>query len=136
MFNPGMLILYVDNPPASTDFYTALLDRQPIEASATFAMFSLNSGIKLALWSKHTVQPPAAICGGGGEITSIVNDDKEIDNLYKSVYQLRLRIAQAPARLEFGYSFMVLDPDGHRLRFLSLAEKPDLRALSVPATDE
>jgi hypothetical protein len=59
MSAPNFLILYVNNPPASTEFYIKLLGKMPIEASATFAMFALESGVMIGLWSRHTVEPAA-----------------------------------------------------------------------------
>ena len=38
-------------------FYGALLGRQPVETSPTFALFVLDNGFKLGLWSRHTVEP-------------------------------------------------------------------------------
>lgn len=38
---PSLVILYVDSPAASAAFYAGLLGQQPVEASATFAMFML-----------------------------------------------------------------------------------------------
>jgi hypothetical protein len=59
MSNPNFVLLYVDNPSVSVSFYAGLLDRQPVEASATFALFALDSGLMLGLWSRHTVEPAA-----------------------------------------------------------------------------
>ena len=56
---PNFTILYVDNPPASADFYAGLLGQQPVETSPTFALFALPSGLMLGLWSRHTVEPAA-----------------------------------------------------------------------------
>jgi hypothetical protein len=66
MTDPNFIILYVDNPSVSADFYAGLLGKTPVESSPTFAMFILESGLKLGLWSKHTVEPASAAAGGGG----------------------------------------------------------------------
>lgn len=65
MTTPNFVILYVDSPEKSGAFYASLLGRQPVEASPTFAMFVLDNGFKLGLWSRHTVEPAAAAAGGG-----------------------------------------------------------------------
>jgi len=49
MTHPDFTILYVDNPPASTEFYKALLGAEPVEASPTFSLFVLQNGMKLGL---------------------------------------------------------------------------------------
>jgi catechol 2,3-dioxygenase-like lactoylglutathione lyase family enzyme len=113
---PGLFILYVDNPPASTDFYATLLGTGPIEASPTFAMFALDSGVMLGLWSRHTVEPLAQATGGGGEIAFPVADTDAVNGLYREWCKRGLIVAQSPTTLDFGYTFVALDPDGHRLR--------------------
>ena len=59
MIDPNFILLYVNNPETSASFYADLLDKKPIEASATFAMFALQSGVMLGLWAKQTVTPSA-----------------------------------------------------------------------------
>lgn len=57
-FDPNLIIFYVDNPLVSAPFYERLLKSQPIKSSSTFVMFLLKSGVRLGLWSKHSVEPP------------------------------------------------------------------------------
>jgi catechol 2,3-dioxygenase-like lactoylglutathione lyase family enzyme len=113
--DPNFVILYVDNPPASARFYAELLGKQPVEASATFAMFALDSGLMLGLWSRHTVEP-AATGVGGGELCFAVADAGAVRAAYADWGKRGLRVAQAPMALDFGFTFVALDPDGHRLR--------------------
>ena len=116
MTEPGLFILYVDNPPASTEFYTTLFGKGPIEASPTFAMFALDAGVMFGLWSRHTVEPAAMASGGGGEIAFPVADAESVNRLFADWTQRGLSMAQEPTTLDFGYTFVALDPDGHRLR--------------------
>jgi predicted enzyme related to lactoylglutathione lyase len=113
MLNPSLVILYVDDPIASAVFYTRLLGQDPAEISPTFAMFALPSGIGLGLWSRHTVEPKATATGGGTEI-AFTGDD--VDAVHADWAARGLVIAQAPTELDFGRTFVALDPDGHRLR--------------------
>jgi predicted enzyme related to lactoylglutathione lyase len=108
-----MITLYVDQPAASAAFYAKLFDLPPVQSSPTFVMFALPGGIALGLWSRHTVEPPAAASGGGGEIAFDVAD---VDSLHAQWVARGLPIAQAPSNAGFGRSFVALDPDGHRLR--------------------
>jgi predicted enzyme related to lactoylglutathione lyase len=114
--NPNFFILYVDSPTASAAFYARVLWRPHVESSATFAMFALESGFMLGLWSKHTVEPSATAVGGGAEVAFCVEDDEAVASLFETWSTLGLRILQQPVRLDFGYTFVALDPDGHRLR--------------------
>jgi len=119
MTHPNFVILYVDDPPRSAEFYSKVLGRGPAELSATFAMFGLDSGVMLGLWSKHTVTPAAARDagpGGGAELAFPVDGNARVDELYTEWTGRGLRIAQAPVTLDFGYTFVALDPDDHRLR--------------------
>ena len=124
--NPGatvmpdlsLVILYVDNPAASATFYADLLGQAPTEQSPTFAMFPLPSGIGLGLWSRHTVAPAAAVAGGGTEIAFMASD---VDAVYADWSAKGLPIARPPTELEFGRTFVALDPDGHRLRIFAPA---------------
>ncbi|BBN53867.1 drug:proton antiporter [Pseudomonas chlororaphis subsp. aurantiaca] len=110
------LLLYVDSPATSANFYSRLLDRPPVELSPTFALFILDSGLKLGLWSRQDVEPATQVAGGGGELTLAVTDNQTVDRLHSQWAESGVSIAQDPTSLDFGYTFVALDPDGHRLR--------------------
>ena len=124
MTDPNFLILYVDSPPVSAAFYTSLLGRPPVEASPTFAMFALASGVMLGLWSRHTVEPAAQASGCGGELAFAVEDAAAVNAMHDQWSERKLPIAQAPTSMDFGYTFVALDPDGHRLRVFTPASDP------------
>ena len=113
---PNFFILYVDSPEASAKFYTDLLKIEPIEASATFALFPLGSGLMLGLWSKHTVEPAVSEVGTAGEVAFSVADRAVVDSTYQAWSAGGLRVVQTPVDMDFGYTFVALDPDDHRLR--------------------
>lgn len=116
MTSPNFVILYVANPAASACFYSALFGKEAVEASPTFAMFALASGIMLGLWSRDTVAPPVAAMPGGAELAMVVPDKAGVDALYAEWRERDLVMAQAPCELDFSYTFVALDPDGHRVR--------------------
>jgi catechol 2,3-dioxygenase-like lactoylglutathione lyase family enzyme len=116
MQSPNFFILYVDDPAKSAAFYQDLLGRAPVESSPTFAMFALEAGLMLGLWSRHTVEPAARSTGGGHEVCFPVEGRARVDELYSDLSKRGLSIAQAPVELDFGYTFVALDPDQHRLR--------------------
>jgi catechol 2,3-dioxygenase-like lactoylglutathione lyase family enzyme len=115
MSDPNFVILYVENAASAASFYTDLLGHPPIESSPTFAMFALDSGVMLGLWSKSGVEP-AATPPGGGELAFSVADASAVDALHHEWRKRRLKITQAPTEMDFGRTFVALDPDGHRLR--------------------
>jgi catechol 2,3-dioxygenase-like lactoylglutathione lyase family enzyme len=116
MANPNFFLLYVDSPLRSVEFYSGLLGQQPVEASPTFAMFALESGVMLGLWARHTVEPAASMMGGGAEVAFAVDTDDAVRAMYSAWRERGLPIAQEPTEMDFGYTFVALDPDGHRLR--------------------
>jgi len=121
MPDPSYVILYVNSPAASAAFYGDLLGKSPVENSPTFALFVLGSGVKLGLWARHTVAPAAAVTGGGAEIVFTVADVDAVRNMHIEWRNRGLAIAQSPTAMDFGYTFVALDPDGHRLRVFAPA---------------
>ena len=121
LIQPNYILLYVDKPPASAEFYAALLGRAPVENSPTFALFVLDSGVRLGLWSRHTVEPAAAPGGSNGELAFAVDSREAVQALQDEWWQRGLRILQPAVDMDFGHTFTALDPDGHRLRVFALS---------------
>ncbi|OPA86595.1 drug:proton antiporter [Pseudomonas fluorescens] len=113
-------LLYVDSPATSANFYSRLLDRPPVELNPTFALFILDNGVKLGLWSRYTVQPAAEATGGGGEVGFALADAAAVRALHDQWVERGAPILQSPTAVDFGYTFVAQDPDGHRLRAFSL----------------
>jgi catechol 2,3-dioxygenase-like lactoylglutathione lyase family enzyme len=109
-------LLYVADSLASAAFYADLLGRPPVDSSPGFAMFALDGGTMLGLWAQRGVEPAATMKGGGGELALAVENDAAVDALHADWTGRGVAIAQAPTRMDFGYTFLGLDPDAHRLR--------------------
>ncbi|MFH6781248.1 MULTISPECIES: VOC family protein [Methylobacterium] len=116
MLQPTYTLLYVDDPEASGRVYAALLGRAPVEAGPTFVLFAFEGGMRLGLWSRHTVVPAAAASGGGAEVAFTVADDAALEATHAAWAERGLPILQPPTEMDFGRTFVALDPDGHRLR--------------------
>ena len=69
----------------------------------------------LGLWKRSGVHPPAGVAGGS-EIAFTAADETEVDALYTKWRALGVKIVQATTRMDFGYTFAGIDPDGTRLR--------------------
>ena len=119
MTEPNMIILYVTNPTASATFYQNLLGYAPVEASPTFVMFALKSGFMLGLWAKHTVEPVPTSANGASELVFAVENQQTVDQVSKEWKKRGLKIMQSPTTMDFGYTFVAVDLDGHRLRVFS-----------------
>lgn len=122
MTKNNTLLLYVNDVPASIAFYEKMLEQQPVEQSAGFALFILPSGLALALWDKKEVQPAPTIMAGGCELGFKLDDAADIDRHHQEWCDKGAKIALAPMNAGFGRSFMALDPDGHRLRFYTIGQ--------------
>lgn len=115
-FSPSYVLLYVEDPLASAAFYTELLGQHAVELAPTFALFVLTNGLKFGLWARAGVQPRALAAGGGSELCLTVADRASVDALHAQWAGRGVAIAQRPVALDFGYTFVALDRDGHRLR--------------------
>jgi catechol 2,3-dioxygenase-like lactoylglutathione lyase family enzyme len=112
----SFVLLYVENPPASAGFYADLLGRPVIETSPTFAMLPLTDGVMLGLWSRQTVEPAATSQAGACEVAFTVKDAAAVEATFADWKRRGLTIIQPPQHLDFGHTFVAVDPDGHRLR--------------------
>lgn len=117
----SFVLLYVENPLASAVFYEGLLGRPAVEAAPTFAMLPLRDGVMLGLWQRGGVEP-VANPPGGGEIAFTVADAAAVRSTHAAWSARGLSIAQAPVAMDFGHTFVALDPDGHRLRVFAPAQ--------------
>ena len=120
ILQPNVIVLYVENIATSSPFYQDLLGLKPIEASLTFHSFTLSNGMHLALKANHSVVPPIEEKGGNGELAFTLDSNHEVDALYLKWQAIGMRIIFPPSQVPFGYTFVALDPDGHRLRVASI----------------
>ncbi len=111
------ILLFVANPAKSAEFYGKILDLKPVEQSPTFAMFSLE-GVMLGLWLRDTALPKVTARAGASEIAFC---EEDLDAVYAKWVSLDVTMGQAPIDLDFGRSFVALDPDGHRIRVINLS---------------
>ncbi|KEA62875.1 hypothetical protein ADIMK_2984 [Marinobacterium lacunae] len=121
MNHPNFVILYVESSDNSARFYSDLLELQPVESSPVFAAYVLDSGLMFGLWARADVEPKVMAPAGGGELVFKVADRAAVDERYSQWQAMGLGFAQSPVDMEFGYTFVALDPDGNRLRVYSPA---------------
>jgi catechol 2,3-dioxygenase-like lactoylglutathione lyase family enzyme len=116
------LLLAVRNPLESAALYTHLLGCEPVEKSATFVLFVLPTGLKIGFWVAQEIVPkPAA--PGGVELSFSEDSEDAVRRTYDEWRQLGLKVLQEPTHMDFGFTFVVEDPDGHRLRPFVLADR-------------
>lgn len=121
MLHLDMTILYVGSPTRSAEFYTDITGCEPIESSPNFAMFELENGARLGLWKSEDVEPHVAFrTPAAGEVCFAVKSADAVRAIHAE-WATRMPIAQPPVEMDFGHTFVGLDPDGHRLRVFAPA---------------
>lgn len=116
MLNPNLILLYVADPVRSSEFYQQLLGRSPDVALPSWAAFSFDNGLHLGLWSTSAQDFVSAGSGHRAELSFMVTDAVEVGALYQQWLAQGVTIEQPPFDAVFGRTFVVQDPDGHRLR--------------------
>ncbi|KQN72834.1 VOC family protein [Devosia sp. Leaf64] len=116
------ILLAVADIAGSRAFYSPILGIEPVEASPTFLLYVLPNGIKLGFWIAKEIEPtPRA--AGGVEVTFSEENDAAVDATFAD-WSGKAEVLQQPTRMDFGYTFVVADPDGHRLRVFTPAARP------------
>ena len=120
MLSPTYILLYVDDPARSAAFYRRVLGTEPVESSETFVLFASENGLKLGLWSRHTAEPRPGGSAGAADVGISVREKADVDRIFRTWSQNGAAVLQEPTEMDFGRTFVVLDPDGHRLRVFAL----------------
>ena len=116
------VLLAVREPGKSAQLYTRLLGREPVENSPTFVLYVLPTGLKVGLWQADEIEPKP-LPAGGVELSFTEDSREAVDATHDECRRLGLRIVQEPTAMDFGYTFVAEDPDGHRLRPFVPAER-------------
>ena len=115
-FVPNSVILYVSDVAASAEFYRTVLEADPLEAFEGFAVLALTDSVVLGLQAADQIDPAPEHPGGGSELSLSDVDRATVDAIYAAWTAAGVTIALEPTELDFGYTFVATDPDGHRLR--------------------
>lgn len=116
------ILLAVTDPAASQKFYSGLLGIEPVESAPTFVLYVFPNGMKLGLWIKDEMEP-APLAAGGVEVTFSEDSDAAVRATYAG-WRGKAKVLQEPVAMDFGFTFVVEDPDGHRIRVFARAENP------------
>ncbi|MBB3997457.1 drug:proton antiporter [Aureimonas pseudogalii] len=117
------LLFHVDDPQTTGGALAALLEVEPVEASPGFVLFVL-AALKLGLWRREEVLPPAARSGENAEFAMGVDGDAAVDRLHARWQAAGVAILQPPTRLDFGYSLTAALPGPLRVRAFHIAADP------------
>ena len=112
----NLVVLYVEDPKASAQFYADFLGLTPMALSDGFSSLTTDTGLTLRLWRKATAHPPAEGGPGSAEIGIMAAGEGGVEALYSRVKQDGMTILQPLVTAAFGPTFVIADPDGHRIR--------------------
>ncbi|PCK32431.1 glyoxalase [Pseudoalteromonas piscicida] len=116
MITVDSLVLYVSDIKLSAAFYGLLFQCETAQLSPTFVSLKCASNVSIALKQNTALTPPSSITGGGTEISVLQPSQEAFLALYDTWNSIDIEFAQAPQSEVYGMSFVVLDPDKHRIR--------------------
>jgi predicted lactoylglutathione lyase len=70
----------------------------------------------LGLWARHDVQPAPTALANAGELCITLGSVEAVQSVHREWLGRGINILQSPTKMDFGYTFVAGDPDGHRLR--------------------
>ncbi|ATB38154.1 hypothetical protein CYFUS_003585 [Cystobacter fuscus] len=85
--------------------------------------YVLPTGLKIGLWLANEMEPTPKPAGGV-EISFSEESKDAVRATYAEWTRLGLKVVQEPTDMDFGFTFVVEDPDGHRLRPFVPANNP------------
>ncbi|AJY44434.1 VOC family protein [Martelella endophytica] len=112
----NLVVLYVEDPKASAAFYAEVLGLEPRALSDGFSSLATAAGLTLGLWRKATAHPPAEGGPGSAEIGIMTPEKGGVEALYARFRKEGRSFAQPLVQSPFGPTFVITDPDGHRIR--------------------
>jgi catechol 2,3-dioxygenase-like lactoylglutathione lyase family enzyme len=119
-FDAKFILLFVENPLKSGQFYADLLQFEPLEQSPTFVLFALPHGMKLGLWSRYTAEPHVTASPGATELCFYT---PTVDAVYEDLGKKGITVVQKVVDMDFGRTCVFRDLDGHRIRFFTPFDK-------------
>lgn len=116
MLISNLVLFYVHNPIKSAVFYEKIFETKPVASFSTYVAFSFPNGFTFSLWS---TQATNFVSGGEGhrsELGFMVPDENQVRAFRNTWKEFGVQIEQDLHETVFGLTFVVLDPDGHRIR--------------------
>ena len=115
-YNPNLIVLYSKDVEKSEAFYQNALDRKPIAKFEGFALFQISDQMQLGIQAESDILPQATGPYGGFELCISDVSIADVNALCEQWKAQKFHFILEPQHLEFGYTAVITDPDGHRLR--------------------
>nr|WP_272212766.1 VOC family protein [Marinicella sp. W31]MDC2878683.1 VOC family protein [Marinicella sp. W31] len=112
----NLIVLYVEDTEKSGAFYERLLGQKANALSPGFTAFHMPGGLMLGLWRKSTAQPEAEGGPGVMEVGIMTDENGGVATFFERAEADGYTILQPLVTASFGPTFVIADPDGHRIR--------------------
>ena len=119
MFTIDSFVLYVSDVQQSMDFYAKAFDCEPQLLSPSFAALDFADNVKITLKQSNELTPASDIKGGGTELSMPISDKDAFEKLFADWKDKGIEFAQEIEASVFGFHFVAVDPDGHRIRIFT-----------------
>ncbi|EGR3003517.1 glyoxalase [Vibrio parahaemolyticus] len=119
MFTIDSFVLYVSDIQQSMGFYAKAFDCEPQLLSPTFAALSFAENVKITLKQSNELTPTSEVKGGGTELSMPIPDKETFEKLFANWKEKGIEFEQEIEASVFGFNFVAIDPDGHRIRIFT-----------------
>ncbi len=119
MFTIDSFVLYVTDVKKSMGFYSKAFDCEAELLSPTFATLEFADNVKITLKQTTDLTPMSEIKGGGTELSIALSDKATFEQLFDAWKNNGIEFAQEIEASVFGFNFVAVDPDGHRIRIFT-----------------
>lgn len=112
---PNLQLVYVSDTERSRKFYEKIFKTKPVFVSPRYVAFQVGSEAVFAIWSGGA--KPVRDAPRYSEIGIMLPKNEDVDALF-AAWQTdsTLEVVEEPHDAVFGRTFLVKDPDGHRIR--------------------
>lgn len=98
MIQAVQMLLYVQDPAKSADFYADLLGYPARKLSPFFAVVKMEGSLELAFWARSKAPAARTSTGESGELCLVVQDGAELRALHAAWAAKAVTMLQAPKR--------------------------------------
>lgn len=113
---PNLILIYVDDPLKSAQFYEQLFGCQPAAVFPTYAAFQFPNGLNFGLWSSKAQNFVSDGKGHRSELAFMVPNEDLVRAMRNRWHDAGVTIEQDLHLAVFGLTFVAQDLDGHRIR--------------------
>lgn len=116
MPTPNLFLVYVQDAPAATAFYSDLFDIQPSFTSPRYVAFEVAPAVMFALWTGHNEHAVPSTTRVSEVGLMVPGPAASVDDIYARWTAKGVTVVEEPHDDVFGRTFVIADPDGNLIR--------------------